>query len=154
VEPIIVAGNLSYPNLPPSTGNSVSFYPGPAKGARLNLNGVIVGPAAKAYYSFVLKITGISNSRAAEHAGPHITHEVAEDNNRIVRIEDTGAGSLGTTVAAAGANQNFRGIRFGPSESPVLAAPTLSFARAGTDLILSWSGAFVLQSAGNVTGPY
>jgi len=95
----------------------------------------------------------------ADFQGPNpvvyaITKEATDDNNRIVRIEDTGAGSLGTTVAEAGANQNFRGIRFGPAETSPIARPLLSFARVGTDLILSWTGSFTLQSATNVTGPY
>src|SRR6266567_8297453 len=60
IEPTIAAGNLTYPNLPPPTGNSVAFYSAAAKGARLNLAGVITS-ANKAYYSYVLQITDISN---------------------------------------------------------------------------------------------
>jgi hypothetical protein len=95
----------------------------------------------------------------ADFHGPNpivyaITREATDENNRIVRIEDTGAASVGTTVAAAGANQNFRGVRFGPVASPVVARPTLSFTRSGSNLVLSWSGPFTLMSATNVAGPY
>ncbi len=46
---------------------------------------------------------------------------------------------------------------FGPTESaavPAISPVTLSIARSGTNLILSWPGAGILQSATNVTGPY
>ncbi len=75
------------------------------------------------------------------------------DNNRIIKVVDTGSGSTGTAVAFAGANQTFRGIRFGPTPDAV-ARPTLLYSRSGSNLILSWSGAFNLQSATNVTGTY
>ena len=77
------------------------------------------------------------------------------DNNRIVRTEDTGAGSTGVTLAYAGVNETFRGIHFGPVESALIVTPpTLYFTKDGTNLILNWSGSFFLQSATNVTGPY
>jgi hypothetical protein len=82
-----------------------------------------------------------------------VSKESTEDNNRIVIIQDTGASSTGTTVAYAGVNQNFRGLRFGPVES-ASARPQLSFALIGNSLVLSWSGSFSLVSATNVTGPY
>ncbi|HEY4417450.1 MAG TPA: immunoglobulin domain-containing protein [Verrucomicrobiae bacterium] len=77
------------------------------------------------------------------------------DNNRIVQIADTGAGSAGVTLAYAGVNQTFRSIHFGPVESPfVVTSPILSFTHESTNLILNWDGAFTLQSAADVTGPY
>lgn len=76
------------------------------------------------------------------------------DNNRLIRVEDTGAGSAGTTVAYAGVNQTLRGISFGPIVNPVMARPTLSFRREGNNLILNWSGSFTLVTATNVAGPY
>src|SRR5438105_2741864 len=60
VEPTVLAGSLTYAGLPPSTGNSAGFYSAVAKGARLNLNGPITS-ANKAFYSYILKITDISN---------------------------------------------------------------------------------------------
>ena len=49
-------------------------------------------------------------------ANPVVYAVTTEDaNNQIVRISDTGAGSPGTTVALAGANQTFRGLRLGPA---------------------------------------
>jgi hypothetical protein len=76
------------------------------------------------------------------------------DNNRLIRVEDTGAGSAGVTLAYAGLNQTFRGLHFGPVPNTVLPRPTLLFTRSGNNLILSWSGPFTLISATNVTGPY
>jgi hypothetical protein len=76
------------------------------------------------------------------------------DNNRIIKVVDTGSGSTGTALAFAGPNQTFRGIRFGPMPDTVVARPTLLFSRSGGNLILSWSGAFHLQSATNVVGTY
>ena len=76
------------------------------------------------------------------------------DNTRLVRINDTGATAAGTTFALAGANQTFRGIRFGPSETAIALRPKLSFMREGANVILSWSGAFFLQSSTNVTGTF
>jgi hypothetical protein len=76
------------------------------------------------------------------------------DNNQIVRISDTGAGSTGTVIGYAGPNQNFRGIRLGPAATAI-AQPLLSLTPAPPGaVILNWSGSFFLQSATNVTGPY
>jgi multidrug efflux pump subunit AcrB len=77
-----------------------------------------------------------------------------EGNNRLVQISDIGPSSTGTTLAYAGVNQNFRGIRFGPAETTVVARPTLSITPNGNSVIVQWNGAFVLQSATNVGGPY
>ncbi len=74
------------------------------------------------------------------------------ENNRIVRIVDTGLSSTGTTLANAGVNQVFRGMRFGPIGA--IAQPILFVARSGTNIVLSWSGTFLLQSATNVAGAY
>lgn len=76
------------------------------------------------------------------------------DNNRIIMVTDTGAGSAGVTLVRAGVNQTFRGLRFGPVQNTVLPRPTLSYAQQGGNLILSWTGAFTLMSATNVAGPY
>lgn len=93
----------------------------------------------------------------ADFSGPNpilgvVTPE--SENNRLVAIVDTGATATGSTVASAGVNQIFRGVRFGPLPSAVVTPPTLSFARDANNLILGWSGAFILQSATNVVGPY
>jgi hypothetical protein len=91
----------------------------------------------------------------ADFSGPNpvlvaVTPEA--ENNRIVIIVDSGAGSPGTTIANAGVNQVFRGTRFGPIET--VARPTLYETLEGNHVILSWTGAFVLQSATNADGPY
>jgi hypothetical protein len=60
-QPVIVSGNLSYPGLPSSTGNSVSNTP-PASGtggsARVGLN--LTAAPTLVYYSFILKVTDLS----------------------------------------------------------------------------------------------
>jgi hypothetical protein len=76
------------------------------------------------------------------------------DNNQIVKITDTGAGSTGTVLGYAGANQNFRGLRLGPAQATNTARPLLSATNAPGALIMNWSGSFFLQSATTVTGPY
>ncbi|MDB6028914.1 MAG: hypothetical protein JWM68_5137, partial [Verrucomicrobiales bacterium] len=65
-----------------------------------------------------------------------------------------GISATGTTLAYAGASQTFRGLRFGPSETAVVARPTLLYSRQANDVVLSWSGNFVLQSAAVASGPY
>jgi hypothetical protein len=72
--------------------------------------------------------------------------------NRLVTIVDTNSSATAVTLATSGPNQLFKGIRFGPIASAP--RPTLSFAREGSDLILSWSGPFTLVSSTNVLGPY
>lgn len=57
--PTIVAGNLFYTNMPPSTGNSVSFVPASAMGARLNFNATNA-LTFRTYYSYLLQITDLS----------------------------------------------------------------------------------------------
>jgi len=59
-QPVIVAGNLSYPNLPASTGNSVSFAPAASMSACLDLNLPTAQPAM-VYASFLLKITDLAS---------------------------------------------------------------------------------------------
>jgi hypothetical protein len=93
----------------------------------------------------------------ADFSGPNpVLYAVTPDegNNRLVRITDTGAGSTGTTVANSGANQSFRGIRFGPTQFAMPPRPRLKFTHEGDNFILNWSGSFILQSSTNVTGIY
>ena len=80
------------------------------------------------------------------------TAEGSAGGNRLVTIVDTNSSAAAITLATSGPNQLFKGIRFGPI--PSVARPTLSFTREGSDLILSWSGAFTLVSSTNVLGPY
>ncbi len=82
------------------------------------------------------------------------SNDASFDDNRIIRVVDTGASSTGTTLAYAGVNQTLRGIRFGPVQNTVAPRPRLAFRREGDNLILDWSGAATLQSAPEVTGPY
>jgi hypothetical protein len=96
---------------------------------------------------------------AADFSGPNpvlyvTSNDGTFDNNRLIKVVDTGAGSAGTPLAFAGANQTFRGIHFGPVPNTVLPRPQLSFSSIGGSLVLSWTGSFTLMSATNVTGPY
>ena len=61
-EPTIVEGNLTYPDLPTSTGNSISNAPPPTatgRTARLHLRAGTAPPTA--YYSLLLKVTDLTN---------------------------------------------------------------------------------------------
>jgi hypothetical protein len=80
------------------------------------------------------------------------TAEGSAGGNRLVTIVDTNSSAAAVTLATSGPNQLFKGVRFGPI--PAAARPTLSFTREGSNLILSWSGAFALVSSTNVLGPY
>ena len=108
-------------------------------------------------YTLTDKMPGGAYYLCVEFSGPNpviyaVTTEA--DNNQIVKITDTGAGSTGTVLGYAGANQNFRGIRLGPAPTTNTARPLLSATPAPGALIMNWTGSFFLQSATNVTGPY
>ena len=108
-------------------------------------------------YTLTSGLTNGARYVTADFSGPNpIVYAVSteSDNTRLVKIEDTGAASAGITIALSGANQTFRGLRMGPSETAVLPRPTLSSSRSGNDLVLTWSGAYVLQSTTNAAGPY
>src|SRR5690349_13403953 len=57
--PLIASGNLSYPGLPPATGNSVSFFNAPTTGGGARLNLQTNGTSGTFYYSYILQITNI-----------------------------------------------------------------------------------------------
>jgi hypothetical protein len=80
------------------------------------------------------------------------TKEIAEDNNRLVKIVDTGAESTGVTMAYAGVNQNFRGLRLGATNGDLPGA--VSVARAGNTVTITWEGGHTLQSATDPAGTY
>lgn len=79
-----------------------------------------------------------------------VTKEPTEDNNRLVVFEDTGVASVGTTIAFAGVNQNFRGLRMGP----IGGAPVIAISRSDNNVTLTWSGNYTLQSSTDVAGTY
>src|SRR5436190_1405587 len=56
--PVIAAGNLSYPGLPASTGNSVLIPPATGVMGRLTLNFATTSGAV--YFSFLLKVFDLS----------------------------------------------------------------------------------------------
>jgi hypothetical protein len=89
-------------------------------------------------------------------------------NNSIVKVQDNGAGSVPTTiVSAAGANQGFRGIRFGPvADAPAfLTQPADRTNGTGTTATFTptvigsdprsyqwYKGAAPLSNGGNISG--
>ena len=89
-QPMIVAGNLSYSDLPASAGSSVSITPplaGTGGSARLGLN-VSAGPSI-VYYSLILKVTDLSAVPASSA------------NNPIAAFSDT-VGGQATSVQRMG----------------------------------------------------
>ncbi len=61
-------------------------------------------------------------------ASPVIYAVTTNDSvNKIIKVIDDGATTTGTVLATAGANQQFRGIRFGPtSEAPTITTSPVS----------------------------
>ena len=98
-EPMIVADNLSYPGIPTSLGNSVSFVPAASMGARLDLQ--TNGSSGTFYYSFLLKLTDIS-------AVP-----TTSTNNPFAGFSDTAGaqpqqlGRIGTRILTKRINEKF-----------------------------------------------
>ncbi len=108
-------------------------------------------------YTLTAELAGGARYVTADFSGSNpVVYAVSteSENNRIVRIEDAGASSTGTTVAYAGANQTFRGLRLGPSETAVVSRPKLLFSLQGSNVVLSWTGSFTLQSAPEASGTY
>jgi hypothetical protein len=93
---------------------------------------------------------GTARYMTVNYSGANPVLYVDNGDGQIMSIVDTGASSTATTLVTPGPNQLYKGIRFGP----IVARPILSFTSAGSNLILNWSGAFILQSATNVTGLY
>ena len=103
---------------------------------------------------YALTLPAAGRYLTVDYSGASPVLYVDTADGQLYKIVDTGAASPATLIAASGPNQLFKGIRFGPSANPVIARPTLSYQRIGSDFILSWTGAFTLQSSTNVTGPY
>ncbi|MFZ1692410.1 MAG: hypothetical protein WAT74_04345, partial [Flavobacteriales bacterium] len=74
--------------------------------------------------SYTLAVNGTTGARGLEvdfSGGDPVLYATTTDNpNRLVRIVDTGAGSIGSTIATAPANTAFRGVAFAP-ETPCVA---------------------------------
>lgn len=80
-QPLIVEGNLSYPNLPASTGNSVAVAPSVGMTARL---GFSTAATTMMYYSLILKVTDIT------------VVPMTPANNFIAAFSDTAGAQAGT----------------------------------------------------------
>src|SRR5205823_11901360 len=87
----------------------------------------------------------------ADFSGASPVVYVTTADGQLSILVDTGSGSTPTTLVTPGPNQLFKGIRFGPG---LAARPALSFTHLGSNLVLTWTGAWPLLSATNVTGPY
>ncbi|HVM48324.1 MAG TPA: immunoglobulin domain-containing protein [Candidatus Acidoferrum sp.] len=86
--PLIVAGSLSYPGLPASTGNSASFAPASSTSACLDLSEPAGGQPNTVYASFLLKITDISvvPTTAANNAFVGFIDDPSHSGNQIQRL--------------------------------------------------------------------
>ena len=88
-QPVIIAGNLSYPGLPASTGNSVSFVPANAANACIDLN-VPIGHSETVYYSFLLKITDLSAVSTSPTNNPIVAYlddpSLTFPGNQVARL--------------------------------------------------------------------
>ena len=87
---------------------------------------------------------------------------------RNVVITWTGSGVLQSALSVAGPYQDVTGASSPYTNSPPLArtrffrlrnlavsvGPTLTAARAGRNVVITWTGSHVLQSALSATGPY
>ena len=103
---------------------------------------------------YTLTLPAAGRYLTVDYSGASPVLYVDTTDGQLYKIVDTGAASAATLIAASGPNQLFKGIRFGPIVNTVIARPTLSYQRIGSDFILSWTGAYTLQSSTNVAGPY
>lgn len=103
--------------------------------------------------AYAITLPGPARYLTVDYSGVTPVIFVTTGDGQLCRINDTGAGSTPVVIAQSGPNQLYKGIRFGPIASAT-APPTLSFTQQGSNLILTWVGAFPLLSATNVTGPY
>jgi hypothetical protein len=103
---------------------------------------------------YALGLPAAGRYLTVDYSGASPVLYVNTADGQLYKIVDTGAASPATLIAASGPNQLLKGIRFGPIVNTVVARPTLLYQRIGSDFILSWTGAFTLQSSTNVTGPY
>ncbi|HRD54111.1 MAG TPA: hypothetical protein PKY96_15840, partial [Flavobacteriales bacterium] len=73
--------------------------------------------------SYTLAVNGTTGARGLEvdfsGADPVLYATTTDTPNRLVRIVDTGAGSIGSTIATAPANTAFRGVAFAPEAACV-----------------------------------
>jgi hypothetical protein len=79
--------------------------------------------------------------------GAGVTVATGAGTNLVTAV-DTGPASTFTMVATAPVNAPFRGLTFAPK------AVSLSIAKSGSDVVITWTGGGALLSASSVTGPY
>lgn len=108
-QPLVVSGSLSYPGLPASTGNSVSFVPVSGQNTCLDLN-LASGQPNTVYASFLLKITDLTavpataanNPLAAfgDDPSPSYQAQIARLGTRVLTKKVGGGYVLGTGKSA------------------------------------------------------
>ncbi len=103
--------------------------------------------------AYALSFGALARYLTVDYSGPNPVIYLDNASGQLLSIVDTGTNSVPTILATAGVNQLFKGIRFAPVGNS-LSQPTLSAARSGNNIILTWSGGFILQSASEVSGPY
>ena len=77
-------------------------------------------------YTFAVQARGITVDYSGNNSVIYATTVVNSpivDNNRIIKIEDTGSSASSSDVLSAGSNYIFRGVDFAPAAAPV--APTI-----------------------------
>jgi hypothetical protein len=103
-QPLIASGSLSYPGLPPSTGNSVSFFNAPITGMGARLNLQTNGNSGAFYYSYILQITNIdavptmptNNAFAGFSDGPAAQpQQLGRLGTRVLTLQTNGGFVLG-----------------------------------------------------------
>ena len=112
-------------------------------------------------WSLSYVFTGLTNvgarGLAVDFTSRHPTLYVTtaeSTNNRLVSINDTGATSIATTLATAGANQLFHGVSFAPASN--FAPLFFSLSRGTKGVTLSWTALanryYTLQFTDNLNG--
>ena len=102
-QPVIASGSvLSYPNLPPPSGNSVSFVPALTTNQGFRLNFFATNTSGATYYSYLLKLTDISavpTTNANNFFAGFSDGSTAQPNAPVARI--------GTRILTKATNSGF-----------------------------------------------
>jgi len=125
-------------------------------------------PGASANDSVMLGLDGVLTTRLTGFPGGqgYVWGNTAVGDSGPITVNSTGNHTINVWMREDGfvadrilltSDNGFTPSGFGPAESaavPAIAPVTLTVARSGANLILSWPGAGILQSATNVAGPY
>jgi len=142
-------------------------------GGATNLQLTISAALNKDAGSYTCAVTGANGSVVSSAATLTVSNlpstlVTAAQVGRNVVITWTGSGVLQSALSVAGPYQDVTGASSPYTNSPPLArtrffrlrnlavtlGPTLTAARAGRNVVITWTGSHVLQSALSATGPY